>query len=54
MPEEKLKSILISELKKDEEYTFNNYLKKDFQKYSSEYSKRTALFDEIDKVIANK
>lgn len=34
LSKEELKSILTSELKKDEEYTFNNYLKREFQKYS--------------------
>lgn len=49
LPEEKLKNILISELKKDEEYTFNNYLKKDFQKYSSDKNNIHGILDKINK-----
>lgn len=47
LPEEKLRSILIDELKKDEEYTFNNYLKKEFQKYSSDKNNVHAILDKI-------
>lgn len=49
LSEEKLKSILIEELKKDEEYTFNNYLKKDFQKYSSDKNNIHGILDKINK-----
>lgn len=49
LPEEKLKNILISELKKDEEYTFNNYLKKDFQEYISDKNNIHAILDKLNK-----
>lgn len=49
LSEEKLKSILIEELKKDEEYTFSNYLKKDFQKYSSDKNNIHGILDKINK-----
>ena len=49
LSEEKLKSILIDELKKDEEYTFNNYLKKEFQKYISDKNNIHAVLDKINK-----
>ena len=47
LSEEKLKSILIEELKKDEENTFNNYLKKEFQRYSSDKTNIHAILDKI-------
>lgn len=49
LQEEKLKSILIDELKKDEEYTFNNYLKKEFQKYISDKNNIHTVLDKINK-----
>ena len=49
LSEEKLKSILIDELKKNEEYTFNNYLKKEFQRYISNKNNIHAVLDKINK-----
>lgn len=47
LSEEKMRDILISELKKDEEYTFNNYLQKDFQKYCSNKNNIHGILDKI-------
>lgn len=47
LSEEKLKDILIEELKKNEEYTFNNYLKKEFKKYSSDKNNILAILDKL-------
>ena len=47
LSKEELKSILTSELKKDEEYTFNNYLKKEFQKYSLDKNNIHGILDKI-------
>ncbi len=49
LSEEKLKNILINELKRNEEYTFNNYLKNDFQKYSSDKNNIHGIIDKINK-----
>lgn len=49
LSEEKSKSILIDELKKDEEYTFNNYLKKEFQDYISDKNNIYAVLDKFNK-----
>ncbi len=49
LSEEKLKDILINELKKDEEYTFNNYLKKEFKKYSSDKNNILAILDKLNR-----
>ena len=49
LSEEKLKTILIEELKKDEEHTFNNYLKKEFQKYISNKNNIHAILDRVNK-----
>lgn len=53
LSEEKLKSILIEELEKDEEYTFNKYLKKEFQKYSSDKNNKYGIIDKINKNFYN-
>ena len=47
LSEEKMRDILISELKKDEESTFNTYLKKDFQRYSSDKNNIHGILDKI-------
>lgn len=47
LSEEKMRDILISELKKDEESTFNTYLQKDFQKYSSDKNNIHGILDKI-------
>lgn len=47
LSEKKLKDILIEELKKNEEYTFNNYLKKEFKKYSSDKNNILAILDKL-------
>ena len=49
LSEEQLKIILINELKKNEEYTFNNYLKGEFQKYISDKNNILAIVDKINK-----
>lgn len=49
LSEEKLKNILIEELKKNEEYTFNTYLKKEFKKYSSDKNNIHAILDKLNK-----
>lgn len=49
LSEEKLKSILIEELKKNEEYTFNNYLKKEFQKNISNKNNIHYILDKMNK-----
>ena len=49
LSEEKAKTILIEELKKNEEYTFNNYLKEEFQKYSSDKNNIHGILDKINK-----
>lgn len=51
LSEEKLKHILINELKRDEEYTFNNYLKQEFQKYNSNPNNIYILLDNINKTF---
>lgn len=47
LSEKELKNILKDELKRDEEYTFNNYLKKEFQKYSSDKNNIHAILDKL-------
>lgn len=47
LSEDKLRSILMNELKRHEEYTFNNYLKKEFQKYSKDENNIHAILDKI-------
>lgn len=47
LSEEKMRDILISELKKDEESTFNTYLQKDFQRYSSDKNNIHGILDRI-------
>lgn len=47
LSEEKMRDILISELKKDEESAFNTYLQKDFQKYSSDKNNIHGILDKI-------
>lgn len=47
LSEEKMRDILISELKKDEESTFNTYLQKNFQKYSSDKNNIHGILDKI-------
>lgn len=49
LSEEELKNILIEELKKNEEYTFNNYLKKEFKKYSSDKNNIHAILDKLNR-----
>lgn len=49
LSEEKAKNILVEELKKNEEYTFNNYLKEEFQKYSSDKNNIHGILDKINK-----
>lgn len=49
LSEEKLRDILIEELKKNEEYTFNNYLKKEFKKYSSDKNNILAILDKLNR-----
>ena len=49
LSEDKLKTILIDELKRDEEYTFNNYLKKEFKKYSQDKNNIHAILDRINR-----
>lgn len=49
LSEEKAKTILIEELKKNEEYTFNNYLKEEFQKYISDKNNIHGILDKINK-----
>ena len=49
LSEENLKDILIEELKKNEEYTFNNYLKKEFKKYSSDKNNILAILDKLNR-----
>lgn len=49
LSEDKLKNILIDELKRDEEYTFNNYLKKEFKKYSQDKNNIHAILDRINR-----
>ena len=49
LSEKKLKDILIEELKKNEEYTFNNYLKKEFKKYSSDKNNILATLDKLNR-----
>ena len=51
LSEENLKNILIDELKKDEEYTFNNYLKEEFQKYCLDKSNIHAILDKLNKKL---
>lgn len=47
LSEEKMRDILISELKKDEESTCNTYIQKDFQKYSSDKNNIYGILDKI-------
>ncbi len=49
LSEEKAKNILIEQLKKNEEYTFNNYLKKEFKKYSSYKNNIIAILDKLNR-----
>lgn len=49
LSEEKAKQILIEELKKDEKYTFNNYLKKEYQKNISDKNNIYAVLEKINK-----
>lgn len=47
LSEEEMRDILINELKKNEEYTFNNYLKKDFKRYCSDKNNIHGILDKI-------
>lgn len=47
LSEKELKHILIEELKKKEKYTFDNYLKKDFQKQISDKNNIHGVLDKI-------
>ena len=49
LSEKELRNILIEELKKNEEYTFNNYLKKEFKKYSSNKNSIFAILDKLNR-----
>ena len=45
----KLKGILLDELKKNEEYTLNKYLKKEFQKYCEDKDNIKSILDKINR-----
>ena len=49
LSEEELRNILIEELKKNEKYTFNNYLMKEFKRYSSDINNIHAILDKINR-----
>ena len=49
LSEKELKNILVEELKKNEEYTFDNYLKKEYKKYSSDKNNIYVILDKLNK-----
>lgn len=49
LPQDKLKEILLNELKKNEEYTLNKYLKNEFQKYCEDKSNIKSILDKINR-----
>ena len=47
LSEQETKNILIEELKKDEEYSFNNYLKEEYKRYTSNKNNIYSILDSI-------
>ena len=47
LSEEEIRNILIQELKRDEEYTFNRYLQKEYEKYTSNKNNIYAILELI-------